>query len=157
MWLRPPHFIHSLLHIPWEFPSIGLASPAREGEIAVVKALLFFFDRSILLVELFFEGEGCVWIYSQYDHTAVLVCGEGILRFSCPLCLLFLYFLLHACWRACLLAGLLAGGVCVLPSSRSTLAPPNPSSTKSPVSKPTPGHISCNTVSLDTLPDVIDR
>ena len=58
---------------------------------------------------------------------------------------------------ACLLAGLLAGGVCVLPSSRSTLAPPNPSSTKSPVSKPTPGHISCNTVSLDTLPDVIDR
>ena len=101
MWLRPPHFIHSLLHIPWEFPSIGLASSAREGEIAVVKALLFFFDRSILLVELFFEGEGCVWIYSQYDHTTVLVCGEGILRFLAR-------FIYCFCISFCMLAGGLA-------------------------------------------------
>ena len=41
--------------------------------------------------------------------------------------------------------------------SLTTVAPPNFSLTKSPVSKPTPGRISWNTVSLDTLPDVIDR
>ena len=41
--------------------------------------------------------------------------------------------------------------------SRSIGSPPNFYFSKSPVSKPAPGRISLNTVSLDTLPDVVDR